>query len=249
MHRAMAEGTKKQSRQSPKRSNEKSAEDEDGAAAEGVGGVPIGHLGGQFFGGEPMSEQAGAGWVAHALEDAVEGPEEAEEEEGGAESEADVEERGDGQGEGHHDACVGAVGEDSAAEFADAVDQAVEGEDDADAAGVEVKLLDEDGGGNGKIFADEVEGAVTGGAPEEDAWTAVGVGFLNLVRVGDGLGGARGAEEAGEPVMLRGCSGGGNGDVGHAGSLGFGGYPREEELDRRKGKASRGIKRANGWSV
>ena len=145
----------------PVQADDIAAEDDGQSGADRVRGVPDRHLGRQPFGDDPVGHQPRAGRDAHALEPAVENPEDAQRQHRGAESEEQVADAAENESRDQKVACVAAVAPDAVDELRESVDQSVEREEEAEVGFRDAHLLVEIRHGDTQVLAHEIEERVT----------------------------------------------------------------------------------------
>ena len=151
------------------------AEDHHEARADRVRGIPHRHLGRQLRGRNPVGQQTRAGRKSRSLQQAVDDPHDAHEENQRvgelaavvlsrdpvgdvlAEAEREVGQGAQRKTHGHVPAGVHPVGQNAVGEAREAVDQAVQSEEDAEARLRNAEVGFEAGHGQREVFAHEIE--------------------------------------------------------------------------------------------
>ena len=159
----------------PQRPHDVTAENHHEARADRVRGIPHRHLRRQLRRRNPMGQQTRAGRESRTLQQPVDDPHDAHEEDHRvaelvarmlardpvgdvlAESEREVGQRAQRQTDGHVPAGVHAVGQNAVGETRKAVDQAVQGEKDTEARLRNAEIGFQTGHGQRKVLAHEVE--------------------------------------------------------------------------------------------
>ena len=142
-----------------------------------------------------MGEQAGARRETHALEQAVDHPENAEDDRGGTKTKQEVDERREQQSRGHQGAGVASVSEEAISEFGEAIDHAMKRQKDSEALFRDSEILFEKRHRDIQVAANEIEDGIAEGGGEEDPRPPGVEGLFDPCRVGQRDGNNRSRSE------------------------------------------------------